>query len=93
MLRYLLVLMFAANTAWASIGTITDSTGPGQIKRENERFDGVVGTGLEMQDAITTQNGAWQLEFEDDTRVDVTEHSRMVIDEFIYDPNTVAKAH
>ena len=41
-----------------------------------------------MQDTITTQNGAWQLEFIDETRVDVTEHSRMVIDEFIYDPET-----
>ena len=77
MLKYLLLLIFAANTAWASVGEITASTGPGQIKREEERFDGVVGTGLEMNDAITTQNGAWQLEFEDDTRVDVTEHSRM----------------
>ena len=88
MLKYLLLLVFAANTAWASVGEITASTGPGQIKREEERFDGVVGTGLEMNDAITTQNGAWQLEFEDDTRVDVTEHSRMVIDEFIYDPKS-----
>jgi hypothetical protein len=84
----LLILILAANTAWASIGEITASTGPGQIKREQNKFEGTVGTGLEMQDAITTQNGAWQLEFEDDTRVDVTEHSRMVIDEFVYDPNS-----
>ena len=84
----LLILILAANTSWASIGEITSSTGPGQIKRANERFEGSVGTGLEMQDAITTQNGAWQLEFEDSTRVDVTEHSRMVIDEFVYDPGS-----
>ena len=45
-----------------------------------------------MQDTITTQNGAWQLEFVDETRVDVTEHSRMVIDEFIYDPETKSGA-
>ena len=88
MLRYLLVLMLTANTAWASIGEITAATGPGTIKREDDRFDGAVGTGLEMADTITTQNGAWQLEFEDETRVDVTEHSRMVIDEFIYDPKS-----
>ena len=88
MLKYLILILLTANTAWASIGEITAATGPGTIKRESDRFDGVVGTGLEMQDAITTQNGAWQLEFEDDTRVDVTENSRMVIDEFIYDPNS-----
>ena len=88
MLRFAAVLLLSANCAWASVGEIAASTGPGQIKRDTERFDGTVGTGLEMQDTITTQNGAWQLQFVDDTRVDVTEHSRMVIDEFIYDPNT-----
>ena len=81
-------VLLMANTAWASIGEITASTGPGTIKREDERFDGAVGTGLEMNDTIATENGAWQLEFEDDTRVDVTAHSRMVIDEFIYDPSS-----
>jgi hypothetical protein len=88
MWKYIIAIILMANTAWASVGEITAATGPGTIKREDERFDGAVGTGLEMQDAITTQNGAWQLEFADDTRVDVTEHSRMVIDEFIYDPNS-----
>lgn len=92
MWKYILALILIANVSWASVGEITAATGPGQIKREDERFDGAVGTGLEMQDAITTQNGAWQLEFADDTRVDVTEHSRMVIDEFIYDPNTQSGA-
>jgi hypothetical protein len=86
MIRIILVLILISTNAWASIGEITASTGPGTIKRENDKITGDVGTGLEMQDAITTQNGAWQLEFEDSTRVDVTEHSRMVIDEFIYDP-------
>ena len=88
MLKYVLAFILVTQSAWASVGEITSATGPGQIKREEDRFDGEVGTGLEMQDAITTQNGAWQLEFEDSTRVDVTEHSRMVIDEFVYDPNT-----
>lgn len=88
MWKYIIAILLMANTAWASVGEITASTGPGTIKREEDRFDGMVGTGLEMNDAITTDNGAWQLQFIDDTRVDVTEHSRMVIDEFIYDPNS-----
>jgi hypothetical protein len=86
MFRIALVLILISTTAWGSIGEITASTGPGTIKRQEDKITGDVGTGLEMQDAISTQNGAWQLEFEDETRVDVTEHSRMVIDEFIYDP-------
>lgn len=87
MWKFLIVMLLMANTAWASIGEITAATGPGTIKRNEDRFDGAVGAGLEMNDAIITDNGAWQLQFLDDTRVDVTEHSRMVIDEFIYDPN------
>ena len=88
MFRLAVVVCLIATTAWGSVGEITASTGPGTIKRENNKITGDVGTGLEMQDAITTRDGAWQLEFVDETRVDVTEHSRMVIDEFIYDPNT-----
>jgi len=88
MWKYIVVLLLLTNTSWASIGEITAATGPGQIKREENKFDGAVGTGLEMMDTITTDNGAWQLEFVDDTRVDVTEHSRMVIDEFVYDPDS-----
>ena len=88
MWKWILAFVLIANSAYGSIGTITDATGPGTIKREADKFAGEVGTGLEMQDTINTDNGKWQLEFEDQTRVDVTEHSRMVIDEFIYDPNT-----
>ena len=83
-----MIISIIATASWGSIGEVTVTTGPGEIKRQSEKIEGNVGTGLEMQDAITTQNGAWQLEFIDDTRVDVTEHSRMVIDEFIYDPET-----
>jgi len=92
MFRLAIIVSLIATTAWGSVGEITASTGPGTIKRQTENFDGGVGTGLEMQDTITTQNGAWQLEFVDETRVDVTEHSRMVIDEFIYDPETKSGA-
>ena len=37
---------------------------------------------------VKTGNGKVGIEFIDDTRVDVTEHSKLVIDEFVYDPNT-----
>ena len=88
MFRLIIIFSLIATTSWANVGEITATTGPGSIKRESEKFTGSVGTDLQMQDTITTDNGAWQLEFIDDTRVDVTEHSRMVIDEFIYDPDT-----
>lgn len=84
----LILLLFLPSTLYGSIGEIADITGSGVVNRENTEIAGEQGVGLEMQDAIRTGDGRMQLQFEDDTRVDVTEHSRMVIDEFIYDPNS-----
>ena len=46
MFRLAIVVSLIATTAWGSVGEITASTGPGQIKRQTEKFDGGVGTGL-----------------------------------------------
>jgi len=88
MLKYIIPLLLISNIAYASIGEIATINGSGIVKRESNEIVGEQGVGLEMQDTIATANGRMQLEFEDDTRVDVTEHSRMVIDEFVYDPNS-----
>ena len=86
MFRWIVVFCLIATNAVASIGEVIEARGTGTIKRDNTRLDGTVGTGLEMMDAITTRDARLRLEFEDETLVDVTEQSRMVIDEFIYDP-------
>ena len=86
MLRYIIPLLLIANTAAASIGEVVVFEGSGIIKRESNEITGAEGVGLEMQDTVKTAKGMMQLEFVDDTRVDVTAHSRMVIDEFVYDP-------
>ena len=86
MIKYFLVFLFTANIAFANIGQVTQSTGNSTIKRDSKKFDGQVGLALQMQDNVITNKGKLRLDFIDDTRVDVTEHSRMTIDEFIYDP-------
>jgi len=88
MLKYIIPLLLIANTAYANVGEIATIDGSGIVKRESTEILGEQGVGLEMQDTIATANGRMQLQFADDTRVDVTEHSRMVIDEFVYDPNS-----
>jgi hypothetical protein len=42
-------------------------------------------SGVEMKDVITTANGKAGITFQDETRVQITEHSRLVIDNFVYD--------
>jgi hypothetical protein len=37
-------------------------------------------------DTAVTARGQMQIDFIDETRVDITEHSRLLIDEFVYDP-------
>jgi len=41
-----------------------------------------------MMDAVKTAQGKVGLTFEDNTKVDITENSKLVIDDFVYDPNS-----
>jgi len=74
----------------ASIGEVTQLEGNGVIDRQDGE-DGIV---IEKQldifsyDTVKTGNGKVGIEFIDATRVDVTQHSKLIIDEFVYDPNT-----
>ena len=41
-----------------------------------------------MMDVVNTAKGKVRIEFLDETLVDITEHSRLLIDDFVYDPAT-----
>tara|TARA_R110000868_G_scaffold4177_4_gene25960 strand:- start:405 stop:1508 length:1104 start_codon:yes stop_codon:yes gene_type:complete len=88
MFKSIIIFLFTATSLNASIGEITQSSGTSTVKREDEKFIGQQGLDLEMNDNVRTDDGKLRLDFIDDTRVDVTAHSRMTIDEFIYDPQT-----
>lgn len=73
----------------ASIGTITEQINqPAQIKRSTQSLEGKKGSGVEMMDAIRTAQGKIGIVFDDQTKVQVTDNSRLVIDEFVYDPKS-----
>lgn len=85
----ILLLCVLPHTAFAAIGTITAQDGPTAVlTRDKTKLDAVKGADLEMRDRIDTAATKLNLTFEDDTKVAVTEQSKFVIDEFIYDPNT-----
>jgi hypothetical protein len=69
----------------ADIGKVTELTGPTEIKRDTNVIPGSLQGGVEMKDIITTVNGKAGITFQDDTKVQITEHSRLVIDNFVYD--------
>ena len=81
-------LILLSSTAFAAIGTISEQQGPdASLYRDKDTLVAKKGADLEMNDAIETAKTKLALTFEDDTKVAVTEQSKFVIDEFIYDPN------
>jgi hypothetical protein len=87
-MRLLAVLLLLPNLAFASIGEITQSNGSGVVQRDNDEFTIEESLGVESMDTVLTERGTARIDFVDDTRVDVTEHSKLIIDEFVYDPAT-----
>ena len=83
-----LFLFFICTNAFAGIGTITEQDGQVDIKRNNVSIVGVKGSSLEMLDIVITGKNKSGITFNDDTKVNVTENSKLEIDDFVYDPNT-----
>ena len=69
-----------------SIGNITELKGQGRIVREKP-YDAALSLEIESFDNVETSNGRLGITFLNNSQVRLTEHSKLVIDEFIYDPN------
>ena len=77
-----------AKTSETSVGAIGQIKGSGVLERGKDVvIDGDVGVAVQSMDEAVTANGTMRINFIDDTRVELTEQSRLVIDEFIYDPS------
>ena len=83
----LLLLSFSIN-CFASIGKITEEKGSSEIVRNKSRLDAKLNVGIESMDNVLTANGIVGITFEDETKVRVTQHSKLIIDDFVYDPKS-----
>ena len=72
-----------------SIGDVTLSKGNSVIDRKDGEKDVKVEKNLDIfsYDTVKTGKGQVAIEFLDETRVDITQHSKLIIDDFVYDPN------
>jgi hypothetical protein len=86
----LIIGLLVAGSAWAEIGSVTESSGTAIIKRGKDTIQIAKGTLIETNDKIETKNGKVKIVFKDDTNVTVTESSSLVIDDFVYDPKSGA---
>jgi len=71
----------------ANIGSVTDVFGTAAVFRETQENEAVLDFGIESYDDVRTAAGRIELKFLDDSVLKLTEHSEIVIDEFVYDPD------
>jgi len=87
-----LLLFLLSTPAYASIGSITDFRGAGNIKRAAKVMPAARGSGIEKNDTVSTNSqGKFKITFVDATTVNITENSRLLIDDFVYDGNNKSK--
>jgi hypothetical protein len=89
-LALFLAALMLASSVQAEIGSVTESSGVAIIKRGKDTITVSKGTLVEMNDKVETKNGKVKITFKDNTTVNVTESSALVIDDFVYDPKSGA---
>jgi hypothetical protein len=86
-----IILLGTYKICYSAIGTVTEQINtPPSIQRKAQNLTGSKGTGVEMNDAVKTAQGKVGITFEDNTKVQVNENSKLVIDDFVYDPKKPA---
>jgi len=86
--KILLISSLFTTTAFAdSIGDIIEQTGLAALTRNQESIDTYIDQTILLYDTVNTGNGRVAIEFLDNSNLRLTEHSRVLIDEVIYDPN------
>ena len=90
LLRLLLLIsiILFSTSAHGSIGNVTTHKGAASVERSGKSAELKKGSGIEFKDNVKTGKGDVGIKFIDDTNVAVSAHSSLVIDEFIYDPNS-----
>ena len=68
------------------IGDISELNGSAQIVRDKP-YDANLKFAIQSNDEAITSNGRMAIKFLDDSTVKLTEHSQLLIDEYIYDPD------
>ena len=70
------------------MGRVVEQTGPTEIVRNKKSLSSSVNSPVEMLDTIVTARARAKLEFADKTTVNITEQSKILIDDFVYDPKS-----
>jgi len=72
--------------SFADIGSISEVRGNAQVLRD-KTYGAELEFNIQQMDDVRTEAGRVAITFEDSSTVKLTEHSKLVIDEYIYDPD------
>jgi hypothetical protein len=82
-----LLLTLSISSYSAGIGKVSDNKGTAcEVQRGKTKLSGVKGADIESMDTYVTVGCVSNITFKDDTKVKVNENSRLVIDDFVFDP-------
>lgn len=86
--KILLTSVLAVGLQSDPIGDVTDISGSGsKVLRTNETYDPDLDFDIVSFDDVRTGQGRLEVTFIDDTTLKLTEHSKVIIDEVVYDPD------
>ena len=90
MLRLLwtISIILFSTSAYGAIGNVVKHKGNASVERAGEKSELKKGSDIEFKDNVRTGKGGIGITFVDDTNVAVSSHSSLVIDEFVYVPNS-----
>ena len=88
-MRFWLLILSVGILNATEIGEISELRGNGEISRKDstDPLIAELATDIFSFDVVKTGNGRMAVEFLDSTILKLTEHSRVVIDEYIFDPD------
>ena len=82
----LALLLTMTSSVWAGIGVVSETKGTAcSIERNKKQLSGNKGADIESMDTYVTGGCQANITFKDDTKVKVTENSKLLIDDFVYD--------
>ena len=88
-MRFWLLILFVGTISASEIGGISELTGNGEITRadSSEALTAEINSDIFSYDDVRTGKGRLAIQFLDDSVVKLTEHSKLIIDEYIFDPD------
>jgi len=88
-MHYWLLIGLVSSSLYADIGSISELRGNGEVLRSQngDKLLAELSLGILSNDDVRTGNGRMAIQFLDDSVIKLTERSRIVVDEYIYDPN------